>query len=107
MKSMYNALLNTDQGLGMGHIWKSRLRPKIKIFMWLLENKVILTIDNLVKRKWIGDTTCSFCSFTKDNLVKRKCSLKLCGEVLQIALIPLWCLVTLNSVGFGSCILRL
>jgi hypothetical protein len=34
---------------------------KIKIFMWLLTNDAVLTKDNLVKRKWQGDTKCMFC----------------------------------------------
>jgi len=44
------------------HIWKARLPYKIKIFTWLLENKVILTRDNMVRRNWPGIPTCSFCS---------------------------------------------
>jgi hypothetical protein len=33
---------------------------QIKIFMWLLGNNVILTKDNLIKRNWSGNSTCSF-----------------------------------------------
>ena len=33
------------------HIWKSRLPYKIKIFTWLLENKVVLTRENMVRKK--------------------------------------------------------
>jgi hypothetical protein len=47
------------------HIWKSRLPYKIKIFTWLLENKVILTKDNIVRKNWPGTPTCSFCSQTE------------------------------------------
>jgi hypothetical protein len=30
--------------------------------MWLVSHNVILTKDNLVKRKWKGSTTCAFCN---------------------------------------------
>jgi hypothetical protein len=33
---------------------------KIKIFMWFLKNGVVLTKDNLVKRRWKGCTKCGF-----------------------------------------------
>lgn len=29
--------------------------------MWLVENKAILTKENMVKRNWQGDPTCYFC----------------------------------------------
>ena len=34
---------------------------KIRIFMWFLYRKVILTKDNLAKRNWNGNKCCSFC----------------------------------------------
>jgi hypothetical protein len=34
---------------------------KIKIFMWFVDRKEILTKDNLKKRNWEGDTKCCFC----------------------------------------------
>ena len=34
---------------------------KIKIFMWFLHRKVILTKDNLAKRNWEGNQSCVFC----------------------------------------------
>jgi hypothetical protein len=33
------------------YIWKVKIPEKIKIFMWLVEQKAILTKDNMVKRK--------------------------------------------------------
>jgi hypothetical protein len=62
VKSMYNSLSNNISGPNMQHSWKAKIPPKIKIFMWLLENKALLTKDNMIKRKWKGDQTCSFCS---------------------------------------------
>ena len=45
----------------MKFIWQAKIPLKIKIFMWLIYNNAILTKDNLVKRKWVGDERCSFC----------------------------------------------
>lgn len=61
VKSMYNSLSNNISGLGKKHIWKSKVPPKIKIFMWFLENNRLLTKDNLIRRKWSGDPSCCFC----------------------------------------------
>jgi hypothetical protein len=35
--------------------------PEIKVFMWFLHRKVILTKDNLARRNWNGDESCCFC----------------------------------------------
>jgi hypothetical protein len=35
--------------------WKVKVNLKIKIFLWFLRQGVILTKDNLAKRKWKGD----------------------------------------------------
>ena len=32
---------------------------KIKIFLWFLKNRVVLTKDNLAKRNWNGSKACS------------------------------------------------
>ena len=52
VKSMYRHLVNNGlkatQKIAYGN-------SKIKIFMWLIYNNAILTKDNLVKRKWVGD----------------------------------------------------
>jgi hypothetical protein len=47
-------------------IWRTKLLEKIKIFMWLLEQKVILTKDNMLKRKWQGVPDCYFCGAPED-----------------------------------------
>lgn len=39
-----------------------KLPAKIKIFLWLLLWKRILTKDNLKKRGWLGDHSCMFCA---------------------------------------------
>jgi hypothetical protein len=43
------------------YIWKIKVPLKIKIFIWFLHHKVLLTKDNLVKRSWQGNKSCSFC----------------------------------------------
>jgi hypothetical protein len=43
------------------YIWKIKVPLKIKIFMWFLYRKVILTKDNLAKCSWNGCKKCVFC----------------------------------------------
>jgi hypothetical protein len=50
-------------------IWSSRFPEKIKIFMWLLEQKAILTKDNMIKRKWQGAPGCYFCQPLKTVII--------------------------------------
>jgi hypothetical protein len=59
---MYNDLM-----LGEGvpfdiSSWKVKIPLKIKIFLWFLRRGVLLTKDNLAKRKWKGGTDCCFCN---------------------------------------------
>jgi hypothetical protein len=61
VKSMYNDLLSGHTVSLKKHIWKLKVPLKIKIFMWFLHKKVILTKDNLAKRNWNGPTNCCFC----------------------------------------------
>lgn len=42
-------------------IWKLRIPFKVKVFCWLVLKKKIPTIDNLLKRGWIGNTICVLC----------------------------------------------
>jgi hypothetical protein len=42
VKSMYNALTEGDNGIYHKHIWKGKIPPKIKFFMWLVSNEAIL-----------------------------------------------------------------
>jgi hypothetical protein len=61
VKSMYEDFMNGHTPFLRQYLWKMKIPLKIKIFMWFLNNKVILTKDNLVKRKWKGCTNCCFC----------------------------------------------
>ena len=60
VKSMYEDLMNDHTPYLRKYLWKLKIPLKIKIFMWFLSNKVLLTKDNLVKRNWTGCTKCVF-----------------------------------------------
>jgi hypothetical protein len=61
VKSMYEDMMNDHTPFLHKFLWKMKIPLKIKIFMWFLSNKVLLTKDNLVKRNWSGCTRCVFC----------------------------------------------
>ena len=61
-KSVYNHLSFGEVGLHYRHIWKAKIPYKIKIFVWMLEQNAILTKYNMIRRRWVGDPTCYFCS---------------------------------------------
>lgn len=61
VKTLYESLSSGSYGRPLRRIWKGKIPPKIKIFMWLLENGVILTKDNMIRRNWSGNPTCFFC----------------------------------------------
>jgi hypothetical protein len=57
---MFLDLLADDTKYLKKYIWKTKVPPKIKIFMWFLHRKVILTEDNPIKRNWNGHESCWF-----------------------------------------------
>ena len=61
-RSVYDHLSSEGSTNSYNHIWKSKLRYKIKIFTWLLEREAVLTKDNMIKRNLQGDPSCIFCS---------------------------------------------
>ena len=61
VKSLYEGLTKNECGVSLKRNWKGKIPAKIKIFLWLVSNDVVLTKDNLLKRKWQGDPTCVFC----------------------------------------------
>jgi hypothetical protein len=61
VKSMYLDLLDDDTKYHKKYICKMKVPLKIKVFMWFLHHKVILTTDNLVNRKLNGNESCCFC----------------------------------------------
>jgi hypothetical protein len=60
VKSIYEHLTKDDRGSNHRSIWKTKIPAKIKTFMWLIEQGVILTKDNMVRKNWHGDPTCYF-----------------------------------------------
>jgi hypothetical protein len=58
---MYADMLNGHTRYLRKYLWKIKIPLKIKIFMWFLSKKVLLTRDNLAKRNWNGNTKCSLC----------------------------------------------
>jgi hypothetical protein len=61
VKSMYLDFMNGHTIFLKKYIWKIKVPLKIRIFMWFLHRKVILTKDNLLKRNWQGNKSCVFC----------------------------------------------
>lgn len=58
---MYTEIMQAERTPSMCVAWKLKLPLKIKIFLWYLKKGVILTKDNLAKRRWQGSTKCCFC----------------------------------------------
>jgi hypothetical protein len=54
-------LMNEDAQFLQKYLWKLKLPLKIKIFMWFLRGKVLLTKDKLIKPKCKGCRKCCFC----------------------------------------------
>ena len=51
VKSMYEDLMNDHTIYLHKYLWKLKIPQKIKIFMWFLHRKVLLTKDNLAKKR--------------------------------------------------------
>jgi zinc-binding in reverse transcriptase len=61
------------------HTWKAPISLKIKIFLWLVHQNKILIKDNLIKRRWHGDTKYIFCGeFETVTHLFIKCSIASC-----------------------------
>ena len=54
VKSLYADFMNGHTVFLRKYIWRLKVPLKIRIFMWFLNRKVLLTKDNLAKRNWIG-----------------------------------------------------
>jgi hypothetical protein len=65
VKSMYSHLCTGGGDDANRRIWKSKMPLKIKVFMWLINQNAILTKDNLMRRNWQGDLSCSFCNLNE------------------------------------------
>ena len=58
---MYADFMNGHMAFLRKYIWKLKIPLTIKIFMWFLYKKVILMMDDLVKRNWKGCKKYAFC----------------------------------------------
>jgi hypothetical protein len=61
VKLLYADYMNGHMVFLNKYIWKLKVPLKIRMFMWFLHRKVLLTKDNLTKRKWLGCNKCAFC----------------------------------------------
>jgi hypothetical protein len=66
-----NILPGMTMGMHIIEFGNPKSPKKIKMFMWLVEKKYILTKDNMVKRKWKGNPGCYFstCPETTDHIL--------------------------------------
>jgi hypothetical protein len=67
VKSVYEHLTRDDAGMAYKRVWKAKIPEKINIFMWLIEQKVVLTKGNMIWRKWQGSPDCYLCGGPKCN----------------------------------------
>lgn len=61
VKFYYRHLVENGVKYPQNFMWKTKMPPRVKVFMWLVLRKSILTRDNLLRRGWIGDKKCPFC----------------------------------------------
>jgi hypothetical protein len=61
VKLVYEHLIKDENGHACRVNWKVKIHEKIKIFMWLTTQKVILTKDNMLRRNWQGNSRCYLC----------------------------------------------
>lgn len=61
VKSYYRLLIENGVKYPHNFMWKAKMPPRVKVFMWLMLRNIILTKDNLLKRGWLRDKKCPFC----------------------------------------------
>ena len=66
VSSMYNTMINSHILPNNPLLWKIKVPLKVKIFLWLLYKKVILTKDNLARKNWKGNKKCCFCNLDEN-----------------------------------------
>ena len=62
VKSLYTAIKINQSGCPFKKLWFIKVPAKIKVFLWLVTKRSILTRDVLKNRGWEGCTKCPFCS---------------------------------------------
>ncbi len=51
------------------HLWRIKIPPRIKIFLWLAAMNKVLTHELLAKRGWHGPSICALCCCDTEGLV--------------------------------------
>jgi hypothetical protein len=64
VKNMYNSMLLSGFVPRRFIVWKLKIPRNINIFLWYVEKGVTLA-NNLIKRKWKGNSPCCFCNNIK------------------------------------------
>ena len=62
VRSLYLHLIDTQPPFLRKKIWKIKIPLKTKIFLWFLQKGVVLTKDNLARKKWKGSQKCICCN---------------------------------------------
>ena len=88
VKSLYADLLHGSTRFLRKYLWKLKVPLKIKIFLWFLNRKVILTKDNLIRRKWNGCKKCVFCD-TDESIEHLFISCPFARDIWRISILPL------------------
>ena len=60
-QTFYAALIGNYRVTNKHFFWLLQIPLKVKIFLWYLKKRVVLTKDNLLKRNWRGSNKCCFC----------------------------------------------
>jgi hypothetical protein len=87
VNSYYKEMKSSHIAVPSNFLWKTRLPYKIKVFLWLVRYKKILTKDNLFKRHWQGNLDCVFCGLLESiNHLFFQCSVaRFVWRIFQIA----------------------
>ena len=59
---------NEDKVAWYDNVWNCNLWPKINTFLWLLQNRKILTWENLPKKGFTGPSRCPLCEEQEETM---------------------------------------
>jgi hypothetical protein len=71
--------------------------------VWLIENNAIWSKDNMIRRGWVGDSSCQFCDIEENisHLFFDALQAESFGGWLLNALVPPMSLLMLVNIGCG------